>query len=254
LYIKKIRAHLLPSSKKTSMKCYYEVKMAGLELGKVKAILPDEYSFIDVDDKRYLMYECQDITKREDMEFDLQRECDRIYYITGIYINPVLLHIEDERGGGSAFANRSVFVEVYQDIPPDIKAQDWSGEPKLMVQLSLWRLANIGNLHIRPKINLLFQIIEIEYPNTKDHDIYSQYLDVTTEPSPLLECKLLRHIASHGLNISLVGSMKNYCDKHFINPNPITLNEQKAVQKLLKDKIGLIESEAKKVIDRKLSK
>lgn len=121
----------------------------------------------------------------------------------------------------------------------------------MAVQLRLWSLVDSPNMPISIKINLLFQIIEIAYPETRNEEIYPQYLDSNNDPDPKTEALLLRNLVSHG---GQAGSpqLKKYCNFLGIPQTMNNLGNSEFIKKV-ESRVGVIKEEARKVIDNQIT-
>jgi len=146
------------------MEYVYRIKKAtSFTANRVNAILPEQFS-VQVDDNVYsLIVHVQDEISDQQVFYQVQRECDRIFFLTGENLYPEL-HCKKNPDGSMVNLER-VNLDAYlvADIPPGVVPQSWK-EP-LTVQLRLWQLAHLPNIPVATQINLLFQIIEGSHRN-----------------------------------------------------------------------------------------
>ncbi len=178
---------------------------------------------------------------------DVQRECDRIYFLTGLNMNPVLIH---KNGLWESTQNIGLHLHVIANIASDIDRQDW--KDGIALQLRLWNLANSPNQPVNVQINLLFQIIETSYPDTKDSKFYPQYKDSSISPHPRTEAKFLRHLVSHQGTIKN-GQLKLYCNHigipvGFYDPTDVHVHQA------IVSRLSVIQQEAKRIIDNSITR
>jgi hypothetical protein len=112
--------------------------------------------------------------------------------------------------------------------------------------LRLWAIA-ADTTDVSVKVLLLFQIIEIAYP---DGSAYPEYRDPSTAPHPLSECKLLRDLVVHSGAVSST-QLKLYCSYLGL---PALMHDitDTHYSTIIASKLPLMESEAKKAIERAL--
>ena len=178
------------------MRYVYSVHTFGtLSVDKAHALLPQHFSFEEKDGQRLLVVTQQPGETDEDVFGQVQRECDRLFYLTGEQLDPRLLRPENL--DGSTTSSQSFHARAWIVKPLDkFDCQLWQG-PHLTRQLRLWYLAHLPNVPIAARINLLFQIVETSDPPPH----YPAYEEADRRadkpPDPRTESKLLRHLASH---------------------------------------------------------
>ena len=234
------------------MKFKYRIKdMGNLNAAQLIKILPGNCT-IEQNDNTYLIIERDPGTTENDSFFFLQREVDRLFFLTGINIKYELDTIENNDGFSTGISGLKCMLTAIAQLPENIDRQQW-GTNDISVLLRLWSLAFSPNLPLAAKINLLFQIIEIEYPDTSDNAVYPNYHDPANPPDPKTEAKLLRHLMSHGNGPIANNSLRQYCIFLGISPemhNPIDPNFIFGVNK----RLSILIDEARKIIDDKISK
>lgn len=176
-------------------------------------------------------------------KYFVDRELNRVFYISGGNVESKFSYIDYENGMRSVQSSVAFIWDIEKKIPNDLDKQDWSD--LLSLQLELWRLSHMGDIPLPLRINLLFQIIEASYP---DKYQYPDYHDSSSPPDPKTECKLLRHLVSHQGEMGS-GQLKKYCkyigcQEVFFDPG------DKNYFSLIEGKIKLLTDEARKAIER----
>ena len=217
---------------------------------EIQRILPQNFILEQKDKDIFLTINADDETDENKAKFLLDRELDRIFFLSGQKIESSLKLIEYPNGRKQTIVTIKYDINAIQKISEEIAPQQWTNN--IEVQLKLWVLANTYNLPLAAKINLLFQIIEIEYPNTSDQSIYPLYRDSTTEPNPMTEAKLLRHMVSHGKSPIENNQLRTYCD--FLNLSPEMHDPSNArFIDVISRRIPIITRLAKEIIEAKLT-
>ena len=199
-----------------------------------------------------LVVEPQSDLTDEQVFNQVQQEFDRIDFLTGVYLSPKPDRKENPNGSIQAISSIAVFLHGIKPLPAEIDRQDW--DKSLPVQLRLWKLAHSPNLPLSSQINLLFQIIEISYPNTDDEKDFPPYLDSKKSPEPPTEAKLLRHLASHGKQkMKRSKQVQRYCKYLAIPEESHDPTDFKFLQ-VLRDGLPIVENEARKVINEAITR
>lgn len=141
-------------------------------------------------------------------------------------------------------------LRVKRKFPDNINHQKW--ETPLAVQLNLWRLAHAPRIPIAAKINLLFQIIEISFPDTKNKTDYPEYTESNQAPAPRTEARLLRDLASHGKKEMNSQQIQTYCEYLGIVKISHDPTDQNFI-KTLGSKVTIVEEEARKIINKQIT-
>ncbi len=234
------------------MKFKYELRdTAYFSAAQLTKIFPVNF-VIEQDDKIYLLAEFPPVTTESDSLYIVQREIDRIFFLTGVNMKYELKTIEDDNGINIGLNNLRMDLGVVELLPNDIDHQQWSKD-NITVHLRLWNMAHSLAIPLAAKINLLFQIIEIEYPNTQDKEVYIPYLDTKNPPSNMTEAKLLRDLMSHGKNSKVKTQLENYCKFLKLKPgmhDPADRDFMNCVKK----RLFVLENEAQKIIESKITK
>lgn len=169
----------------------------------------------------------------------IDRELDRIFFLTCVRLRAEMCR----RFATSSFTSSST---VHGKLPADLAPLNWCDE--LATQLKLWALAD-ESVDYMVQTLLLFQIIEISHPNTRDVVSYPPYGDYTKPPALRTEAKLLRHILSHS------GCAKpetaNYLK--FLGLPPVLSNVMhQDWYKKLSERLPVVKQQAKEILDSKV--
>jgi hypothetical protein len=165
-------------------------------------------------------------------------------------MNPSLKEIISTKGNSKAMDSRAITLYACAQIPENISRQIWTYE--LSLQLKLWALAGKPEVPIFLKINLLFQIIDIQQAITKDATHYPPYNDNSKDPDPNTEAKILRHLVSHGYEKMTNKQVRRYCEKHGISDSSNDLLDAKFM-KLLNKRIDIVRMAAYNTIRSNIS-
>lgn len=244
-----IWAYLL--RRKTMKYIYIVSKPRAFTLEQASAVLPNNFSFQEEGDQLLLVVETPNGFTDEQMFNQVQRECDRLSFLTGELLDPNLLRKETPDGRATGILSVTVGAALIKPLAPEIERQQW--DSCLPVQLRLWQLVQLPNLPVATQINLLFQIIEISYPNTGDSNVYPQYSNTHNPPHPRTEAKLLRDLASHGKKRMGSSQVRSYCQYLGISEeahDPTNLN----FIQVLRDRLQVVQTEARKVIDNSITR
>ncbi|MFH0784788.1 MAG: hypothetical protein V2B20_22925 [Pseudomonadota bacterium] len=230
------------------MKYYYTIsKYSAFTSKELNDVLPKYFSIQENEQGIFLVVEKIDRSDQAEVFSEVQRECDRIYFLTGEKLNPILIRIEESNGSGTGYG----FLKTELDailigyISSEIDRQQWQNP--LAKQLRLFYLAELTE-PIAPKMNLYFQIIEASYPNTNDLRDYPEFKIGDIKPHPRTETKLLRDFVSHQKNKISSSQLKLYCQYLGINEEFYNPTDTKHIQ-IVKSKLSFIREEARKIID-----
>lgn len=117
----------------------------------------------------------------------INRELDRLFFLTCV-------RLRAEMCRRTVTASFKFGFRIHGHLPAVVRPQIWSDQ--LTLQLRLWALAaDVEDTYL--KVLLLYQIIELSYPNTRDNIAYPPYDNSLSEPHPRTEAKLLRHLVAH---------------------------------------------------------
>lgn len=229
--------------------CYNIEKFKTFSPRKAKEILPEHFQLKTEENNYYLIITTSKAVDGE-VFIEVQRECDRIYFLTGEQLNPRFEWKRNDEGLTTHLNDIKSDARIVKSLPDDIGRQKWN--LALSIQLRLWQLSKLSDLPIAAKINLLFQIIEISFPNTRDKTDYPDYNDITNPPDPKKESLFLRNLASHGKGMVGDLQIKNYC--RFLNITE-TLHDPTDTNfiKALKSRLKIVEQEARNIIKLQLA-
>lgn len=170
-------------------------------------------------------------------QFLVDRELDRLFFLTH-------LRVKAEVCGGSVSADLRMTWNIHGAIPSGTKPQRWNHS--LGIQLRLWSLASETDDPIL-KIILLYQIIELSFPNLSS---YPQYKDSRYPPDPLTECRFLRHLVVHVGAVDSA-SLRAYC-AHMGFPSTMLDRTDAAHVERVSGKWRLLEQQASNILRRAL--
>jgi len=232
------------------IKYYYSIsKFKTFSYEQAKEIFPDNFQIKIENGKYFLIVETMSVLDM-DVFIEVQKECDRIFFLTGEQLNPQLEWKKNDDGVTTRLQSLRTDIRCVNKIPKDLTKQQWSSDSSdLAVQLRLWQLTKLPNLQIAIRINLLYQIIEIAFP---DKNNYPKYVNSNIPPVPRQESLFLRHLVSHGGGPIKSEELKKYCN--FLNIKetfyyPTDNNSQKAIKK----RFPIVENEVRNVIKEQIT-
>ncbi len=233
------------------MEYYYSIsKFQTFDSKQAERIFPNNFQLNTETDKTFLIVTTED-TSESEVFIKVQRECDRIFFLTGEQLNPQFQYTKNAKGIKTCQQCITSNSWVIAKPPQNIDKQEW--DLTFTVQLRLWQLARLPNLPVAVKINLFFQIIEIAFPDRRNEINYPKYTDSNVPPYPIKESLFLRDLMSHGKGNIKNPELKRYCCE-FLKVNeslhdPTDLAFMKAVE----GRFNIIEEEARKVINGKIT-
>lgn len=157
-----------------------------LDFDRFRASLPDTFTLDQRLDGLYLSISSPELDD-ESAQHLADRELDRIFFLTCV-------RVRAEMCRRTVTATLAGGYRVHGAIPEDTRPVAWT--EKWALQLRLWSIA-ADSPDPLIKALLLFQIIELEYPDTSNVAAYPRYADETIAPHPRTEAKLLRHLVAH---------------------------------------------------------
>lgn len=215
--------------------------------GQAGQVLPLDFSFLEEDGRLLLKVASASGVTDEEIFGQVQRECDRIAFLTGEDPDPRLTRKDNPDGSTTAIDSRGGRTAGYVSIPADIARQQWD-TPPLPAQLRLWQLASLPRLPVAVRIVLLFQIIEMD-PSS----VYPQYVDSSKEPDRRTETKLLRDLASHGRKVMVSSQVRAYCAHHNVPAVSHDPRDASLIQ-LFNERLFVVEQEARKSIEQAITR
>lgn len=228
--------------------CYSISKPKTFNFNQTAKIFPDNFLLQQENEETFIIVETEEKSQSEVFK-QVQRECDRIFFIVGEQLNPIFKWSQNPNEPRTCqqiiLSNANIIAPISENITP----QDWK-DSNLAVQLRLWQAAQLSNLPISAKINRLFQIIEIDYPLQKK-DNYPEYCDSNIEPLPMTEAKLLRHLVSHA-GEPYGDELKEYCEFLKIPEIMNALTDQKFMQAIA-SRFHIVEKQAREIINGKIT-
>ena len=185
----------------------------------------------------------------------IQREMDRLYFLTGRKIDFVLESIQNDNGTLTGITGLRAVINAVEDLPNNITRQNWELNT-INIQLRLWSLCflpSIPPIPLSSKINLLFQIIEIDFPNTGEKGDYPPYDNPANPPAPRTESKLLRDLMSHGNSPVGGPQLRLYCQFLGLPPQ---MHDPTSPQffAAIDGRMYILIAEAKQIIDHKIDR
>lgn len=221
---------------KYKLKLIFESREPDLDKDAFQRSLPANFKLKEENDGIYIYVELN-VTDDEQLKYHVNRELDRHFFLTCVKINAEIVK-------SPLTVTFDYSYRVHGSLPKNIRPQLWNYE--LPIQLRLWALAS-DSRNMMVKVILLFQIIELTFP---DKSQYPEYNNSSRAPHPLTECKFVRHLVAHAGDVS-TKQLKRYCNylglpALMLDPTDISY------MKVIKDKLNLLEKQAKNVISRSL--
>lgn len=235
------------------MEYKYIYKISSFEvftIEQLSKVLPENFSILKEDGELLLVVEMLYPSIDDEVFYQVQCECDRIYFLTGEQLSPQLKTKINPTGSMTGFVDIGLSALIVARLPHNLDCEQWAGK-LLDRQLRLWQYADQPETVLPAKINLLFQIIETKYPDTRNLTDYPEYKDPNVPPHPRTEAKLLRHFVSHQGQPRK--ELKNYCNylgvaEGFFNPtNTDHIN-------IVRQKLNFIKDEARRIIDASITR
>ena len=181
-------------------------KPHSLTVAELSQILPPHFICRENEDHLVIILETESSVSDDVAHFEVRREFDRIFFLTGEDLHPSLLFKEcDGLKEGTTYIRGEVIL--VKRIDPTIDCQEWRSN--LVRQLRYWRLS-VREEDVSAKVQLLFKVIEITFPDTKNEKQYPVYSDPSQPPAPGRESKLLRDFVSHEGKI-FTKQLREYC-------------------------------------------
>jgi len=235
-----------------SSQFFFKVKRPLDGLVDFKRILPAHFGVVEGGSTLFLVVKgAASPLGLQTATLKVQRECDRINFLTGVDLSPVFTRELKANGMSTGTLCITSTALVVKPLPSTTGRQVWTGT--LGVQLRLWFLAKADSTPLLSRVNLLFQIIECAFPDTSDGHAYPEYKNPMTDPAPLTECKLLRDLASHGHSKKVKSpQLKLYCKRHRL-PEQFADPTNEKVMRLIDSRIGVLEIEARKIIAQEIT-
>jgi hypothetical protein len=217
---------------------------------EIERILPTTFTYREGESSDTIILEVDGTVSDDIARFEVARECDRIYFLTGEHLSPILTG-KESNGVGEGYSWLQYGASLVKRLDENIDRQAWKSN--LAVQLHYWCLATEEGLDVTLKIQLLFKIIESTFPETGDTLQYPKYFELSQPPDPRTESKLLRDLVSHqGGDIRW--QLKSYCrflgrstEKFFDPTDPKDWI-------VLKQRFPVIEKVAREVIDAAITR
>lgn len=232
------------------MKYIYNIsRFSAFTSDQLSTVLPKNFASRKEGEQFMLVVSLQRLSNESEVFYYAQRECDRLFFLTGEQLNPKLLRIE-YAGEKRLFNEVDGIMRGVETLQDDIDRQHWTH--KLTLQIRLWQLAHLPYQPISVQIVLLFQIIEASFPDTKNEHMYPPFEENDLRPHPRTEAKLIRDWVSHQ-EAKMRARLLRYCRYLEIEPrffDPTDERHQKKIPELFEK----VEREAKKVINAAITR
>jgi hypothetical protein len=223
---------------KTVFKLVFE-RNPDIEIRKFQSSLPPIFFIREETDGIYIEIE-SDSEEDNRCQRLIDRELDRHFFLTCVKIRAEMIR-------KIVSLSLDVRFRIHGSLPDDIHPQEWKYE--LPIQLRLWSVA-VDHNDILTKLLLLFQIIELSYPDTSNPQFYPVYDNSTSPPAPRSECKFIRHLIAHAGDVK-TKQLEHYCA--YLNLPTVMLDRtDEGYYEIIASKLPLMEQEAKKVIEEAL--
>lgn len=155
---------------------------------QISRVLPPNIMHRVTDSEAQLVVDTPENLSREHAHLLVERECDRIGFLTGHFVTPVFEGIE-HADHVERIVSFQMDAVVSYPLEESITVQNW--DATIAAQLRLWHLAKEKFRLPQVRVILLFQIAELSTP------LIPPYKNQTQPPDPRTEAKLLRDLASH---------------------------------------------------------
>ncbi len=236
---------------KTLKKCAYNIpQFTAFTTEQLMDVLPQNFSLQEENNQLMLIIESSAQFSEEQIFYELQRECDLIFFLTGEQFKPMLIYKENPDGSKRVENECEFILRGIEKLPLDIDRQQWTH--KLSLQLRLWQLAHLPYLPVSVQIALLFQIIESSFPDTRNKQMYPLFEENNLVPHPRTETKLIRDWVSHQV-AKMRKRLCRYCKYLDIEPrffDPTDAEHQRKIPGLLEK----VEREAENVINDSITR
>jgi len=218
---------------------------------EIVRILPTTFTYREGESSDTIILEVDSTVSDDVARFEVARECDRIYFLTGQQLRPVIAG-KEFNGVVEGYSSLGLGASLVKPLDKNIDRQEWTS--RLAVQLHDWHLATEKGLDVTLKIQLLFKIIESTFPDTDNSSQAPKYLAPSQPPAPTTESRLLRNLVSHQQGHIKDPELQNYCrflgrstDKFF---DPTDSKDWT----IIKQRIPVIEKVAREVIDAAITR
>ena len=223
---------------KHKLKLIFESLEPDLDKDVFQRSLPANFKLKEENDGIYIYVE-SNVTDDEQLKYLVTRELDRHFFLTCVKINAEIVKSQ-------VTATLEYSWRIHGSLPKNVRPQRWNYD--LPIQLRLWALAS-DSRDMMTKVILLFQIIELTFP--RGSHFYPEYKNSSRTPHPLTECKFVRDLVAHAGDVS-TNQLKLYC-KYLGLPALMLDPTDISYMKVIKDKLNLLETQAKDVISKSLS-
>jgi len=216
----------------TRFKLIFESKEPDIDVPIFQRSLPSDFEVTDEAEGIYITIASQN-PEDERCQYLVDRELDRHFFLTSVKIRAEMMR-------RTLTGNRVIRNRIHGCLPKVIGPQCWNYE--LPIQLRLWSMADDAD-DPALKVILLFQIIELSYPE-KSH--YPRYTAPNTAPHVLTECKFVRHLVAHSGDVG-DEQLKWYCE--YLNIPEMMLDPTDSTYAtIINQKLKLLEMQARNAI------
>ena len=202
-----------------------------LDVARFRSSLPSGFAVEEREDGVYVTVETL-AAEDSRAQYFIDRELDRLFFLTRVRYNAEMCR-------ESLYADVRISFDAYVQMPAAAPLH-WTYE--IALQLRLWSVAS-GVSDPFSKILLLYQVIELSYP---DKSQYPSYPSALTAPHPLTECKFLRHLVAHA-GIASSEELKRYCD-YLAIPNWMLDRTDPSQMAIIASKLKLVEEQARRCL------
>lgn len=218
----------------TAFRLTHKGSTADVDIEMFRAMLPRE---IAVESRSDGLYAVVAVIESEDASTQplVERELDRLFFLTCVRLGAEMCR-------RTVSADATFRYRVHGRIPAGTVPLTWTDE--LALQFKLWAIAADASDPM-VKALLLFQIVELSYPDTSNKIDYPPYTDETKPPSRRTEAKLLRHLVAHA------GHAKTETAKYlrFLGlPARLSNFTHRDWIKTLTDRMPIVEMEARELL------
>lgn len=186
-----------------------------------------------------------EVESRTEEDADTQqlvdRELDRVFFFT-------MVRLSAEMCRRTVGVSLHCSWDVQADLPPGLKAQDWS--QTLELQARYWRYAADTSDPIL-RVLLYFQVIELTHPRLDDQRAYPEFTGLENATlHPRTESKLLRHLVTHAGDDSWPETTAYL--RHLELPAVLNNMAHPTWKAILQQKVSIVQAQAKKILDARL--
>lgn len=218
----------------TIFRLTHEGPTADVDVDAFRLTMPQEIAIEQRDDA---LYAAVASTESEDSSTQslIDRELDRLFFLTSV-------RLRAEMCRRKITTSLKCSYRIHGKIPEGTAPLNWTD--KLELQFKLWSIA-ADTTDSMIRVLMLFQIIELSYPDSNDRIAYPPYTDESVPPPPRTEAKLLRHLIAHA------GNAKPETAKYlrFLGlPERLSNHTHRDWNRKLSDRLPVIEMQARELL------